>query len=179
MRDFGFGRRQPAFELDISAEVHDLLALIRDGPQVAHEREFCREGGGVLLCPNMFIVTTGNAVMRALFNETIPRSDDQDELYRVGENAVMFTVEGDAYGKLFSLLPFLPLLAPGWSGYGRLRKAAMKQYAWVEERLRVQWEAYNETMEVGGMAVERSFLEMYFKEIREGGRDKSFTSEYC
>lgn len=177
MRDFGYGRRQPAFELDVGAEVRDMLALIRDGPLWAHEREFCRDGGGVLLCPNMFYLVTGNAVMRALFNETIERSEEQNGLYRAGVNAFTFTMYGDAYGMLFSLLPFLPRLAPGWSGYGRLRTASMELYGWTEQLVRARWEAYDSSVQVGGMAVERSFLELYFKEMREGGKDKSFNSE--
>lgn len=186
MRDFGYGRRMESFELDIAAEVQDLLALIRAGPQqrgMAHEREYATDGGVRMLCPNMFYVVTGNAILRVLCNEVAPAGREQAELYALCVTATEFAIDADAYARMFSILPFLPYVCPDVSGYTKMHRAADKMYRWTEGIVRRHWENYErmapEAHVEGAVGVERSFLEMYFKEMRmQGGIDGDGTESH-
>lgn len=185
MRDFGYGRRQESFELDLAAEVQDLLRLIREGPgpMAPHELQFASSGGGRMLCPNMFYVVSGNAVLRALCNEMVSAGPEQATLYEAALAAVDFAVDADAYARMFSILPFLPHICPELSGYTKTHKSATALYAWTEGIVQKQWHNFEQLSADGGgdveIGAERSFLEMYFKEMRnsrDGVDDRSFNS---
>lgn len=49
-------------------------------------------------------------------------------LNRAGEHAFTFGEKVSLWGRLFSILPWLPKVLPEWSEYNALRESAMKYY---------------------------------------------------
>lgn len=67
--------------------------------------------------------------------------------------------EGDSYGRMLSLLPWVVKIFPGLSGYDKIKKAASGQYNFMKNLVDEQYKTYDENHE-------RHFLDLYFKEMK-------------
>lgn len=104
---------------------------------------------GNMLCPKMFYACAGNAFLKVLCQETIPREEHNRlfmcVLYKpqctwtwfsflyygfsAAEHSIGFVANGDSYGRMFSLFPPLTKLFPNISGYNKVRDASTAMHS--------------------------------------------------
>lgn len=74
LRDFGFGRRFPELEIDIREEISGLIEMIKTGPKYDCEKEIMKDG--LVKCPNILFACYGNAFLKVLCCERLPRQEN-------------------------------------------------------------------------------------------------------
>ncbi|XP_037952787.1 probable cytochrome P450 304a1 [Teleopsis dalmanni] len=171
LRDFGFGRRFEQLELVIQEELTDMLDLIRNGPLYEHEKEIVKPGGYRVLLPSLLHPFSGNSLFHIIYNERHPRSE-QGVLLKLTQMAMQFQREGDSYGKLLSIIPWITNIFPNWSSYNKLMEANIFLYKYFSNFIDRHIETYQD-------GYERNFLDLYIKEMKqaeaEGKTDSTFS----
>lgn len=88
--------------------------------------------------------------------------------FRAGHHAIQFQINGDDYGRMFGLVPWITKSFPNLSGYRLCREHALGFYAFVKEIVLQQYNTYNHSNE-------RHFLDVYFKEMQTNPKFESNT----
>lgn len=89
------------------------------------------------------------------------------ECFRAARNTFEFVRNGDAYGRLLSIIPWIVKIFPNLSGYNKLKREAAGQYEFMKNLIDEQFSTYAENHE-------RHFLDLYFKEMKTENRNKHF-----
>jgi hypothetical protein len=158
MRDFGFGRRLPDYEIEVLEEMKNLVNLIKDGPTYEHEKKYFKSCGSVCL-PQALIGTIGNCFLQVICNEKLSRAD-QYKIFDAGESSLLFQRIANEYGTIFSLIPWIRFFFPEKSSYNKCRENAMIMADFMKEIINRQIESYQE----GHI---RSFMDLYIEKMRE------------
>nr|ARG41840.1 cytochrome P450 CYP304A1 [Bactrocera dorsalis] len=158
LRDFGFGRRYAELESVIQEEITDLLDLIRNGPRYTHEREISKPGGYRVCVPNLFSPFTYNSFFHIMMNERRPRSE-QGEVLQLIKMGMQFQRNGDDYGKMLSVIPWIRYIFPKWSAYDVLTEANKFLYEYFAKIVDEHIATYDECSE-------RNFLDLYIKQMK-------------
>uniref|UniRef100_W8BF24 Putative cytochrome P450 304a1 n=2 Tax=Ceratitis capitata TaxID=7213 RepID=W8BF24_CERCA len=159
LRDFGFGRRFEELELAIKEEITDLLDLIRNGPRYAHEHELCKTGGYRVYVPNLFSPFTYNSFFHIMMNERRPRSE-QAEVLQLIKMGMQFQRNGDDYGKMLSVMPWIRYVFPKTSCYDILTESNKFLFEYFGKIVDQHIATFDESSE-------RNFLDLYIKQMRE------------
>ncbi|XP_036324622.1 probable cytochrome P450 304a1 [Rhagoletis pomonella] len=158
LRDFGFGRRFLELESVIQEEVTDLLDLIRNGPRYQHEHELSKPGGYRVCVPNIFSPFTYNCFLHVMMHERQPRSEQAEVLHLI-KMGMQFQRNGDDYGKMLSIMPWIRYVFPKWSAYDVLTEANKALFEHFEKIVDHHIATYDECSE-------RNFLDLYIKQMR-------------
>jgi hypothetical protein len=158
LRDFGFGRRFPDYEIEVLDEMKNLVNLIKDGPKYEHEKKYFKACGSVCL-PKALIGTMGNCFLQVICNEKLTRAE-QYKIFNAGESSFKFQRIANEYGTIFSITPWIRFLFPETSSYNTCRKNAMIMADFMKEIIDRQIESYQE----GHV---RSFMDLYIEKMKE------------
>ncbi|EDW81725.2 uncharacterized protein Dwil_GK12215 [Drosophila willistoni] len=159
LRDFGFGRRFNELELVIKEQITDMLDLIRNGPRYEHEHQLVKPGGYRVQLPLLFNPFSANSVFHIMYNERLPRSD-MAKLVRLIQLGMQFQRNGDDYGRLLSIVPWIRYIWPESSGFRKLNEANKFIYKYFEEFIDHHIDTYDESCE-------RNFLDLYITEMKK------------
>ncbi|XP_055851542.1 probable cytochrome P450 304a1 [Episyrphus balteatus] len=157
MRDFGFGRRFQALETVIHEEILDLIDVIKNGPKFDHEKIIAQKGQ--LLCPLAFSCCTANSIFYVMFNERIPRAE-QNVLLKVGFYGMELQRKADHYGKMFSIIPWIRHFFPEKSCYRPIMESNKFLYNFFETMIGKYIKTFDESYE-------RNFVDLYLKEMQK------------
>lgn len=176
LRDYGFGRRFNELECVIKEEIQDLLDMMKQGPKYPHEKEIVSKNKAN--CPLVFTSCTSNSFFHILFNERRQRSD-HEQLLKICESFLVFQRQGDDYGRMVSMMPWIRHFFPKLSGFKVLRKVFMEQYDLFKEMVEDHLTRFNPN----DCDEDVSFMELYIREMRKAERseealDESFEREF-
>lgn len=111
-------------------EIRSFISIIKDGPKFSHEFKFFGTDSSILL-PVALFPFTGNCFLHVLFGERFAR-EDQGELFRAAENGLVFQRNGDDYGLLLGIVPWLRHIFPEKSRYRPLQRVNKELYAFIK-----------------------------------------------
>lgn len=80
LRDFGFGRRDQDYEIEVQSEMKGLVDIIKDGPKYEHEKKYFKPGG-IVFMPKALIAFVGNCFLQACVSQRLARPD-QHKLFK-------------------------------------------------------------------------------------------------
>lgn len=158
LRDFGFGRRYQEYEVEVIDEMKSLVNLIKEGPKYEHEKKYFKSGGAVCL-PKALIGAMGNCFLQVCAGERLARAD-QANLFRAGEATFKFLRNGNEYGNVFGIVPWVRILFPETSSYKQCRESSMILMEFMKEIIDKQIATY----QPGHV---RHFMDVYIKEIKD------------
>jgi hypothetical protein len=156
LRDYGFGKRDTQFEIELQDELMSCIELIKNGAQYKHE-EYLFIGDGVR-CPDLFFGCMVNSFMKTVYGDRLPRAD-QALIYEMGRWGMHFQRNADDYGRLLSLIPWIRHIAPEKSGYKPIREGTFAVYNFIKRIVDRELNTYDE-------ANDRHVIDLYIKEMR-------------
>ncbi|XP_067625773.1 probable cytochrome P450 304a1 [Eurosta solidaginis] len=159
LRDFGFGRRFTELESAIKEEITDLLDLIRNGPCYPHEYELSKPGGYRVFPLHIFGPFIYNALTFIMINDRQSRAE-QAEVLQLIKMGLQFQRNGDDYGKMLSIIPWIRHIFPKWSSYDVLSEANKHLFEHFEKIIDYHIDTYDEC------SGERNFLDVYIKQMK-------------
>lgn len=158
LRDYGFGRRHEEFEIELRDEISSFLELIRNGPEYPHEYRMFK-GDGSVRCPDITFAMFGNAFMKTLSGERLPRKD-QGSIFKAADLGMIFQKNGDDYGRIFSIVPWMAKYFPNLSGFNQVKKGNEGVYEFIKDVVDRQIETYDPKYE-------RNVIDLYITEMRK------------
>ncbi|XP_017868735.1 PREDICTED: probable cytochrome P450 304a1 [Drosophila arizonae] len=159
LRDFGFGRRFDQLENVIAEEITDMLELIRSGPRYEHEHQLVKPGGYRIQLPLFFNPFAANSHFSVVYNERTPRPE-MAKLIKLIQFGLQFQRNGDDYGRMLSIIPWIRHIWPETSGYKKLYEANMFIYNYFAEIVDRHLNTYDENFE-------RNFIDIYINEMKK------------
>ncbi|XP_055852081.1 probable cytochrome P450 304a1 [Episyrphus balteatus] len=168
LRDFGFGRRFQELELVINEEIKDFIDLIKNGPKYEHEKAVVKNGK--IFLPLAFSPFIGNCMFHVIFNERIPRAE-QDRVFELGKNGLIFQRHNDDYGKLLGIVPWIRHLFPEMSSYRANLEANTFLHEFFDTWIGKYMKTYDEDSE-------RNFVDLYLKQMHKEQMEGNLNTTY-
>ncbi|XP_014480099.1 PREDICTED: probable cytochrome P450 304a1 isoform X2 [Dinoponera quadriceps] len=166
VRDFGFGRRQEAFEREILDEVSLLINILKHGPIYDGEKEIIK--GNLALFPDILYSTIGSSLWKVLFGQRFDRTE-HDIPRRVCRLSMMFVRSLESTGGAIFHLPFLKFFG-NMFGYKNVIKSNYLVADIIQEYLKSLETTFGEN-------VDRGFVDRYLNVLNKNDKSQYFSEK--
>nr|QBQ34513.1 cytochrome P450 CYP304A1 [Diaphorina citri] len=168
LRDHGFGKRSEPLEVQLAAEIQDLITFLRE------ERNHPAYQNGLALIPSIFAWGNIALLMSALTGEKFTGREGKDALNAIHWNALNFQFYTEPLAGTLTFVPFAKYLPPFFGYMKDITRLNDNLANYAKNSIRKKMDSFNE--DTINCAVD-AYIKMMKEAQADGDKETYFTEE--